>query len=301
MDIFGKCVINGISISDDDLNAVGIGLYVGLSALNHSCDPNAFISFDGPKALIRPLKSGLEGRPLDQITVSYCDLLATTKERQQQLQQQYYFLCDCSVCANKQRDGAMRSLRCPDCSGEALLDDSDESKHIAKCWQCGKVMLNIDDAVSLMQQILWRLTDLETNEDLGAALVEGDCLADSALARLSDVNIFAARLFDCLTELNLKASRTAQAATYCERALSAYIRFYPAAHPAVSLQLLKAAKLVSCAPERLEDAARRFQQAESALTASHGANHRLTEASRALGTHLQEERRAISHRRELSD
>lgn len=39
-----------------------------------------------------------------------------------------------------------------------------------------------------------------------------------------------------------------------------FSRFYPAAHPAVSLQLFKAAKLVSCAPERLADAARRFQQ-----------------------------------------
>lgn len=61
------------------------------------------------------------------------------------------------------------------------------------------------------------------SDDLGAALVEGERLADGAIARLSDVNIFAARLFDCLTELNLKASRTAQAASYCERSLSAYM------------------------------------------------------------------------------
>lgn len=57
----------------------------------------------------------------------------------------------------------MRSLRCPDCSGEAILDDADESKHVAKCWQCGNGVLNVDDAVLLMQQIQWRLTDLETN------------------------------------------------------------------------------------------------------------------------------------------
>jgi SET and MYND domain-containing protein len=89
-----------------------------LSALNHSCDPDAFILFDGPKALIRPLKSGLDGRPFDQvsvapvhsrrivrfqITISYCDLLSTTKERQLKLQQQYYFLCNCSICGNKRR------------------------------------------------------------------------------------------------------------------------------------------------------------------------------------------------------
>lgn len=61
------------------------------------------------------------------------------------------------------QDGAMRSLRCADCAGEAVLDDLDDSKHVAKCWQCGKVALNVDDAVSLMQQIQWRLSDLETN------------------------------------------------------------------------------------------------------------------------------------------
>jgi hypothetical protein len=64
---------------------------------------------------------------------------------------------------------------------------------------------------------------MEITEDLGAALAEGGRLADGAARLLSDVNIFAARLSDCLTELNLKAARTTQAATHCERALAAYM------------------------------------------------------------------------------
>jgi hypothetical protein len=65
--------------------------------------------------------------------------------------------------------------------------------------------------------------EMEIAEDLGAALTEGGRLADSAARLLSDVNIFAARLSDCLTELNLKAARPTQAATHCERALAAYM------------------------------------------------------------------------------
>jgi hypothetical protein len=57
----------------------------------------------------------------------------------------------------------MRSLRCVHCSGEAVVDDLDGPKQSAKCWQCGKMALYVDDAISLMQQIQWRLGDLETS------------------------------------------------------------------------------------------------------------------------------------------
>ncbi len=41
-----------------------------------------------------------------QIRISYIDLLSTTTERQQQLNEQYYFTCTCSLCQDRLQVGA---------------------------------------------------------------------------------------------------------------------------------------------------------------------------------------------------
>uniref|UniRef100_A0A915Q0H3 MYND-type domain-containing protein n=1 Tax=Setaria digitata TaxID=48799 RepID=A0A915Q0H3_9BILA len=53
--IFCKVLINGLVITDSCLNGIGLGIYIGLSALDHSCKPNAFIIFNGTKAVLRSL------------------------------------------------------------------------------------------------------------------------------------------------------------------------------------------------------------------------------------------------------
>ncbi|OUC46882.1 hypothetical protein D917_07370 [Trichinella nativa] len=65
MEMFGKfcsrqILINGFVILDHELNSAGLGLYLNLSQLNHSCNPSCVVTFDGPKAYLNTLNSEFE-------------------------------------------------------------------------------------------------------------------------------------------------------------------------------------------------------------------------------------------------
>ncbi|OCH89358.1 SET domain-containing protein [Obba rivulosa] len=69
-----------------------------LSRVNHSCAPNATVvmeplSFTLQLIAVKPIALG------DEITVTYCGLLDTQKQRQAQLDS-YGFTCECPACSN---------------------------------------------------------------------------------------------------------------------------------------------------------------------------------------------------------
>ena len=45
IDIYGKVVINSFTITNNSLNPIGQGVYLGASVLDHSCAPNAIWYF----------------------------------------------------------------------------------------------------------------------------------------------------------------------------------------------------------------------------------------------------------------
>ena len=73
--------------------------------MDHSCCPNANVSFDGRNILIRALKD-FNGHSCDQhcqvkgsidlaneVKISYIDVMEHTLVRQRKLEDQYYFKC----------------------------------------------------------------------------------------------------------------------------------------------------------------------------------------------------------------
>lgn len=52
--LFQIC-INSFNINDDNLNPVGTGLYLAASIFDHSCEPNAFVTFDSTALTVRSL------------------------------------------------------------------------------------------------------------------------------------------------------------------------------------------------------------------------------------------------------
>lgn len=95
------------------LNNEGSGLYVMQSKINHSCLPNAEITF--PKSnhtlevvALRDISAG------EEICISYleeCQLLSSRHSRQKYLQENYIFLCGCEKCTSQIND--------PDVSSES--------------------------------------------------------------------------------------------------------------------------------------------------------------------------------------
>lgn len=96
--------------------AVGSAVYAQASMFNHSCAPNAFATFDGPRITIRCSEEITEG---DEINISYGPLATrhTTIDRQNELAEKYRFQCNCRACLQERwvrvkdgRHGGIMSL-----------------------------------------------------------------------------------------------------------------------------------------------------------------------------------------------
>jgi SET and MYND domain-containing protein len=127
---------NAIGITEPvELTDVGVALFDRISLLNHSCDPNAVVLFDGAAAIVRALKPIAAG---DELTISYIDRATDRYERQQQLMSQYFFTCSCSRCVGPPADDVYElALRCADsgCSGQVARTSADSPDGV--CLQCG--------------------------------------------------------------------------------------------------------------------------------------------------------------------
>ncbi|KAG9483979.1 hypothetical protein GDO78_009735 [Eleutherodactylus coqui] len=71
-----------------------------MSLLNHSCDPNCVIIFEGKFLHLRTIKEIPQG---EELTISYIDVKMPSHMRQLQLQRQYCFTCDCQRCMSKEK------------------------------------------------------------------------------------------------------------------------------------------------------------------------------------------------------
>lgn len=83
---------------------VALAVYRTACMANHSCEPNAFVSFsrEGGRALLVALRQISAG---EQVTISYFPLaqrMPDTRARQECLQHKYSFTCQCSACTDGQ-------------------------------------------------------------------------------------------------------------------------------------------------------------------------------------------------------
>uniref|UniRef100_A0A8C5MT75 [histone H3]-lysine(4) N-trimethyltransferase n=1 Tax=Leptobrachium leishanense TaxID=445787 RepID=A0A8C5MT75_9ANUR len=102
--LFLQVTCNSFTISDGEMQDVGVGLYPSMSLLNHSCDPNCVIVFEGKCLHLRTVKEIPKG---EELTISYIDVMMPTRQRQNQLKRQYCFTCDCHRCLTGDKDKDM--------------------------------------------------------------------------------------------------------------------------------------------------------------------------------------------------
>lgn len=91
------CVLmcNSSRLVTPTFDPLGLVLDPAIARLNHSCDPNAVMVFDGPRLAARALAPIREG---DEVLISYIDNTAPYGVRQGELQSQYFFDCKCTKC-----------------------------------------------------------------------------------------------------------------------------------------------------------------------------------------------------------
>lgn len=97
--ILGKLLINTITISNFDLSEdIGSGIYLSVCSIDHSCEPNSILTFNGAKIFVKTIR---DLDPDEKPTISYTDILMPKTFRQQLLLKNYYFVCKCMRCVDK--------------------------------------------------------------------------------------------------------------------------------------------------------------------------------------------------------
>lgn len=108
LSLFSQVACNGFTIEDDELSHLGTAVYPNVALLNHSCLPNAIITFKGTAAHIRVVK---DMKPGDEVFISYIDLLYPTDDRNLRLRESYFFTCDCQECQSRSQDKVKLKVR----------------------------------------------------------------------------------------------------------------------------------------------------------------------------------------------
>ena len=72
LEIYCRVLINSFNIMNDDYQSIGIGLYLSASVLDHSCDPNATVLFEGKNLILRTIK---DVKKFEDLRISYTHLL----------------------------------------------------------------------------------------------------------------------------------------------------------------------------------------------------------------------------------
>lgn len=49
--------VNSFSICDQELHSIGTGIYLAASVVDHSCKPNAVVTFEGTTLIMRALET----------------------------------------------------------------------------------------------------------------------------------------------------------------------------------------------------------------------------------------------------
>ncbi|XP_019382259.1 PREDICTED: histone-lysine N-methyltransferase SMYD3 [Gavialis gangeticus] len=254
--IFAKVTCNCFTISNGEMQDVGVGLYPSMSLLNHSCDPNCVIVFEGYQLLLRSVREIQIG---EELTISYIESLMPSNERQKQLKRQYCFECDCLQCQTQNKDADMLA-------GEE------------QAWK------ECRDAVT-------KVKNLKSPEEWEQVLVTCQTLLNNNADCLPDKNIYQLKLLDCAMDACINLGLWEQALHYGNRTLEPYRFYYPGFHPLRAVQMMRVAKL-QCSQDMFCQALETLKQAYNIMKVTHGTDHSLVQTLMELKEQCEAGRRA---------
>ncbi|GMR32504.1 hypothetical protein PMAYCL1PPCAC_02699 [Pristionchus mayeri] len=208
---YGKIAINAFGIIGATDRYVGIGLYIGCSAFDHSCEPDLTRRFIGSKMILRSQNNA--GKVNHKMTVSYTTPLDSTAVRRKKLLSGYFFHCDCKKCRDIEQDSYARSIKCLSCEdGLCFVNDNSTRLH---CVQCNTI-----SPADLEEAQKWNttLTELESIEDVRTLTYIYDVTAQLLSRRNTNLANLAFRLHNLK---NYDAAESAKYARFCEEPLLA--------------------------------------------------------------------------------
>ena len=77
----------------------------------------------------------------EEVTITYTNLLRDTNQRNQRLQRQWYFKCECPRCRDPSELGSfINAIRCPNCGNGFLLPETESEEEFWSCGNCDKAV-----------------------------------------------------------------------------------------------------------------------------------------------------------------
>lgn len=155
-----QLMINSITLVTPTFDPVGIAFDPVASLINHSCDPNSVMTFDGRSLSVRALREIAKD---EELTISYIDNTNPTHRRQDELTERYFFKCECTRCTSyAESQDPREAFACPSpsCDGwfnGKIVNDGDDT-----CKKCGVTMPRQFNSPGLLAM-----------EDQGWAVVNG--------------------------------------------------------------------------------------------------------------------------------
>ena len=104
---FCKIVLNTFLLHGYYFDVIGVSMFVGVSWLEHSCDPNAYLIFKGSLLEIRAIKKISR---YEKITINYLGEVGPFEHRRNTLKEIFYFDCECQRCTDGLMDKGMLLL-----------------------------------------------------------------------------------------------------------------------------------------------------------------------------------------------
>ncbi|XP_073950793.1 histone-lysine N-methyltransferase SMYD3-like [Choristoneura fumiferana] len=291
MGIYGRMVINSFTILDTDMNSIGTGIYLASSVVDHSCDPNAVATFDGKTINIRALKD-LPCLDWDQIRISYIDLMNTPYERQTELLDNYYFLCQCERCMDDVQIRTVHAAKCLNvqCGNtvnipwkkncrlvrKPAMDSETEpvdTNDVIRCSECGTKYgeKHVEEFVRAMEITEQHLRDMK---DASVAYVDICQYCLERQTSLHPLNVLRAQTLDHALDALVLVRLWESAQEIAEQLLPCFQYYYGDRHPLLGILHLKYGKILLYKME-VQKALKQFQCAEKIIKITHGDRHPL--------------------------
>ncbi|CAM9199032.1 unnamed protein product [Chrysoparadoxa australica] len=241
--ISGPALSPGMGALEEILHSrFGVGLYPTAALFNHSCRPNALVSFYGTKIIVQACAEVMPGEAL---VISYGPLASknTLKHRQQSLRRSHCFACKCKACAQESsRSGAQGTgLKCRSCpcdgellrEGQALVCQKCQSTQAVESHvlhsQADSCARCLHPTISLAPQSSSLLDELHREKLVWEQVIRGpehdeerlirQCIAwRAANCHNPDTNFMLAEAHDGLARVLARQGKDAEAAKHCLKA-----------------------------------------------------------------------------------
>ncbi|VVC44586.1 Zinc finger, MYND-type [Cinara cedri] len=273
--IYGRMCINAFNILDDNLNTIGTGIYLAASVLNHSCVPNATATFDGTTLRIGAIMDIEHTDPELHVYISYLELMQTTEERRNELQTNYYFLCECKRCITNYEQQFVNSMICTNAECKAAIPLGNKEKEIPDSVSCSKCLEKVTkDRIQMFFDVT-DFTEFQLNRmrDIGYLDVCKICL-EKQNGIFHPNNINRIKILDLAFESAIKMEQWKESLKYGILLIEGYKVYYGECHPSLGILYMKLFKLCSVV-ENSESAVKYLKNGMSILKVTHGEENSL--------------------------